>query len=657
MKNEHIRCLEHVAYNLRVDCLRATTQAGSGHITSCLSSADIMAVIFFNSMHFDVNDFKNRCNDRFILSKGHAAPLLYAVWKELGKISEDELLTLRQFDSPLEGHPTPRFIYNEVATGSLGQGLSMGCGMALAAHADNLSYTTYVLLGDSEMTEGSNWEAAEVASYYKLNNLVAVVDVNRLGQSTATIEGHDLERYVKKFEAFGWRALTVDGHDSAALVHVFDEAKTITDKPTVIIAKTLKGYGLDADVENHEGFHGKAMPPEKLDFFLEKLRERFLSLVPFDTIPRDAAESLRTSDSHRVGFTTKGEACCSARGECSECDEERIEPYELKKDTDGIRVMDLPTYTTGEKIATRYAYGQALVALGKADADVVALDAEVKNSTYSELFEQKFPHRFYQCFIAEQNMIGMGVGMQVRGKVPFISTFAAFLTRAHDQIRMAAIGQSALRICGSHAGVSIGEDGPSQMGLEDIALMRALPESIVLYPCDAVSTYKSIELMAKYTQGISYIRTTRGATPVLYKNNETFVIGGCKQLTWSVQDQVCIVAAGITVFEALKAHEQLLKENISIRVIDCYSVKPLPVKDLLAAAQACGNRMVTVEDHYPEGGLGEAVCAALIGNSIKITCLAVKKLPRSGKSEQLLAYEDIDAAAIAAAVRSFFTAS
>lgn len=636
MKQDKTIFLEHVAYMLRVDCLKATTQAGSGHLTSCLSAADIVAVLFFHAMRFDSDDFKNPCNDRFILSKGHAAPLLYAVWKELGKITAIELLTLRQFDSPLEGHPTARFAYHEVATGSLGQGLSMGCGMALAAKADKLSFKTYVLLGDSEMAEGSNWEAAELAAYYKLDNLIAIIDVNRLGQSTATIEGHDLERYVKKFQAFGWRALTVNGHHVDELVHVFDDAHTTQGKPTVIIAKTVKGYGLDADVENQQGFHGKAMPPEKLGTFLEMLRTRF----PVQLLERSSCE--QASEGMGIGrhdyVSLPDELLCKG----SEKDVETSKP----------QPMAVPTYTTGEKVATRYAYGKALVALGKSNAAVVSLDAEVKNSTYAELFEQAFPDRFYQCFIAEQNMVGMAVGMQVRGKIPFASTFAAFLTRAHDQLRMAAIGQAAVRVCGSHAGVSIGEDGPSQMGLEDIALFRGLPESVVLYPCDAVSTHKCVELMAAYDKGISYLRTTRGATPVLYKNNEKFTLGGCKQLTWSVQDSVCVVAAGITVFEALQAHHQLLQENISLRVIDCYSIKPLPVKELLAAAQACGNRVITVEDHYVAGGLGEAVCAALAGNNINITCLAVTKVPRSGKPEQLLAYEDIDAAAIVKAVKN-----
>lgn len=622
MKDDQTIFLEHVAYALRVDCLKATTQAQSGHVTSCMSAADIVAVLFFHAMRFDINDFKNPCNDRFILSKGHAAPLLYAVWKELGKITASELLTLRQFDSPLEGHPTSRFKYNEVATGSLGQGLSMGCGMALAARADKLPFFTYVVLGDSEMTEGSNWEAAELAAYYKLDNLIAIIDVNRLGQSTPTIEGHNLQPYIKKFEAFGWRALEVDGHNVAALIKTFDSAKIMEGKPTVIIAKTIKGYGLDADVEDREGFHGKAMPQEKLGIFLESLRERFPTVL------------LETSSSAQI----------SERKGC-----DGVSPAQARARE---KVIDLSHYKTGDAIATRYAYGEALVALGKINEHVVVLDAEVKNSTYAELFEKEFPRRFYQCFIAEQNMVGMAVGLQVRGKIPFVSTFAAFLTRAHDQLRMAAIGQAALRVCGSHAGVSIGEDGPSQMGLEDIALMRGLPESIVLYPCDAVATYKCIELMAGYEQGISYIRTTRGKTSVLYKNNESFMIGGCKQLTWSAHDKVCIVAAGITVFEALKAQEHLVQEGILIRVIDCYSIKPLPVKDLLAAAQACGNRVITVEDHYPEGGLGEAVCAALAGNALKITCLSVKKLPRSGKPEQLLAFEEIDAAAIIAAVKN-----
>lgn len=610
--------LEAIAYALRVDCLKATTQAGSGHVTSCLSAADIVAVLFFHVMQFDINTFKNPLNDRFILSKGHAAPLLYSVWKELGCISEDELLTLRTFNSVLEGHPTTRFEYNEAATGSLGQGLSIGLGMALTAKADKHAFKTYVLLGDSEMTEGSNWEAAELASYYKTDNLIAIIDVNNLGQTGQTIEGYQTERYRKKFEAFGWSAFVCDGHSIEDLIAVFKKADESKHQPIVIIAKTIKGYGLDSEIEGKNGFHGKAIPKEQLNFYSEKLRERF----------PQAAEDLSTM----IPFPHR----------------KTIDKKDEKKET---IMLDVPIYRLNDSIATRYAYGQALVALGKACQNAVILDAEVKNSTYTELFEKQFPERFYQCYIAEQNMIGMAVGMVIRGKIPFSSTFASFLTRAHDQIRMAAIGNAAVRICGSHAGVSIGEDGPSQMGLEDIGMMRALSESIILYPCDAVSAYKCVELMANYTQGVSYLRTTRGATPVIYNNNETFTIGGCKQLRWSLEDKACIVTAGITVFEALKAYDILKAEGILIRVIDCYSIKPLPKDELFEAAQMAGKHIITVEDHYPAGGLGEAVCASLINSNIKITCLAVTKMPRSGTAAELFAYEEIDAAAIVCSVK------
>ena len=629
--------LEQIAYQVRLDCLHATTAAGSGHVTSCLSAADIIAVLFFHTMRFNPDDYANPCNDRFILSKGHAAPLLYAVWHQLGKVSDEELLTLRQFDSVLEGHPTPRFPYAEAATGSLGQGLSIGLGMALTAKADKLPFYTYVLLGDSECAEGSVWEAAEIAAYYKTDNLVAIVDVNRLGQSTQTMEGWQLEKFQKKFEAFGWKVFSCDGHEIADIIKAFDAAKEVRGQPSVILAKTVKGCGLDADVEDKNGFHGKAMPQEKLEFFEGKLKERFEKNKQAHAAVLDKLEL--------IGYIKSKNFHESAQFEC------RPQGGVSRTAGGAFPIPDLPPYTTNEKVATRKAYGNALVSLGKIYPNIVSLDAEVKNSTYAEIFEEKFPDRFYQCFIAEQNMIGMAVGMATRGKIPFVSTFASFLTRAHDQIRMAAIGQVPLRICGSHAGVSIGEDGPSQMGLEDIALMRAVPESIILYPCDAVSAHRCVELMAHY-QGISYLRTTRGATPVIYKPIEKFTIGGCKQLVWDAADKVCILAAGITVFEALKAHELLKQENILIRVIDCYSIKPLPEEEILQAAKMCGNRLITVEDHYIQGGLGEAACAALIGKNIQVTCLAVTKLPRSGKPEELLAYEDIDATAIMKTVKA-----
>jgi transketolase len=611
--------LEHKAYQLRVDCLQATTAAGSGHVTSCLSAADIVAALFFHVMQFDPDAYDNPCNDRFILSKGHAAPLLYAAWKELGKISEKELVTLRQFNSRLEGHPTPRFSYSEAATGSLGQGLSVGVGMACAAHADKHDYHTFVLLGDSEMTEGSNWEAAELASYYRLNNLIAIIDVNRLGQSTQTIEGYHLERYKKKFEAFGWRAVTVDGHNMAELVKVLASAREETEKPIIIIAKTIKGYGLDAEIEGQEGFHGKALPSDRLNEFLELLRQKFPEAAQYNQQEKEYKNNIP-----------------------SYCEDD-AKKTETK--------FQKSNYQLGDMIATRKAYGQALVHLGACDSTVVSLDAEVKNSTYAELFEKAYPDRFYQCFIAEQNMVGMGVGMQGRGKTPFISTFAAFFSRAYDQVRMASVGRVPLRLIGSHAGVSIGQDGPSQMGLEDIAMMRALPESIVLYPCDAVSTHACVGIMHGYDKGISYLRTTRMQTLVIYAQDENFTIGGCKIIKQTTQDKLCIIAAGVTLFEALKAYEELQKQGINVTVIDCYSIKPLPIDELVQAIKAAGNRFITVEDHYVQGGLGEAVCSTLCNQSFESIKLAVNKLPRSGKPEELLVFEGIDTQAIITAVQ------
>ena len=607
--------LEHSAYTIRVDSVRATTQAGSGHATSALSAADLLAGLFFYSMGPE---------DHFILSKGHAAPGLYAAFKVLGLITDQELMGLRTFDSVLEGHPTPRSPYIEVATGSLGQGLSIGAGQALAQKLDKKNNTIYVMLGDSELTEGSNWEAAEIAAYYQLNNLVAVLDCNRWGQSTATIEGHDLERYSSKFEAFGWNTFVIDGHNMHAIMQALDHVKQLdTNQPTIIIAKTFKGYGLNGTIEDHNGYHGKAFSTEELPELLERLQQRFL----------DAHSYQPTQSEREYSVTRSGAFVRKNKPPLPKC----IVPV----------LGESPT----QKMATRKAYGQALVALGAVCSEVVSLDAEVKNSTFAELFEQKYPERFFQCFIAEQNMISMGVGFFVRGKIPFISTFAAFFTRAHDQIRMAAIGRAALRLVGSHAGVSIGQDGPSQMGLEDIALMRGLPESIILYPCDRVSTYKCVELMANYHAGISYLRTTRSETPVIYSIEESFEIGGYKILKQSDHDVVCVVAAGITVFEALEAYKVLAQEDIFISVLDCYSIKPLPTKALRDLVQKSHGRVITVEDHYRQGGLGEAISYELRNNNVTIQCLAVNKLPRSGTGPELCAFEEIDAQAIIKAVK------
>ena len=610
--------LEHKAYTLRVDSLVMTSIAGSGHPTSCLSAADIVAALFFYAMHYDPQNPANPNNDRFILSKGHASPILYAAWKEAGVLSEQDLLTYRNIDSVLEGHPTLRFKYSEAATGSLGMGLSIGVGMALSAQLDKRSFYTYVLMGDSEITEGSVWEAAEVAAFYKLNNLVAIVDCNRLGQSTATMHGHHTQRYAAKFEAFGWHALVIDGHDMQDVMAAFDKVQQTVDRPVVIIAKTFKGYGI-AEIENKEGYHGKAFKKEELNQMLAELETHFKRAAFFD----DKAY--------------------------------RWQP-QLPAEEDMIRSdapIQLPatTYKIGQMISTRKAYGQSLVELGRACEVVVSLDAEVKNSTFAEFFEQKFPTRFFQCFIAEQNMVSMAVGFDRRGKIPFVSTFGAFFSRAYDQIRMAAVGTASIRLVGSHAGVSIGQDGPSQMALEDIALMRALPGSAVLYPSDAVCTHALVAHMANY-KGISYLRTTRMDTPVLYDVSEDFPIGGCKVLRSSDQDVACIVAAGVTLFEALRAYEQLAAEGIFVSVIDVYSVKPLDEATLKSVGSACGNRMITVEDHYLQGGLGQAVMYALRTTDIKITCLAVTELPRSGKPEELLAWAGIDADAIIKAVKN-----
>lgn len=612
-----IEFLAYKAYLLRKQSLEMTTKAGSGHPTSCLSAADLVAALFFYAMQYDPAHFDNSNNDRFILSKGHASPLLYAAWHELGRIGYDDLMKYRTFRSVLEGHPTFRFPYTQAATGSLGIGLSIGVGMALAAQRDNKAFHTYVLMGDAEIAEGSVWEAAELSSFYKLNNLIALVDCNRLGQSTQSLHGHTVKRYADQFNAFGWNVLSIDGHNMNQIMHAFDTARAHTSSPTVIIAKTFKGHGVPL-FENKQGFHGIACSPQQLPEALEQLKEFFPAAAGYTSNfvwqPKRPADDTTTP--------TKASPI-------------KIEGSGYKKN---------------ESVATRKAYGQALVAVGNACDAVVVLDAEVKNSTYTQLFEEQFPERFVQCFVAEQNMVSMGVGFELCHKIPFISTFASFFSRAHDQIRMAAIGQSRLRLVGSHAGVSIGQDGPSQMGLEDMALMRGLPESAVLYPSDAVSTHALTEQMANYTAGISYMRTTRMATPVLYDATETFIIGGCKVLRHPAQSRACIIAAGITLHEALKAYDLLQAQDVDVSVIDLYSVKPLDTATLHNIVATSGNVFITVEDHYLQGGLGEAVVYELRNSGAHSTCLAVTELPRSGTPEELLAWAGIDAASIVQAV-------
>lgn len=597
--------LENIAYEIRRLSLISTTYAGSGHPTSCLSAADILAVLFFDIM---------KENDHFILSKGHAAPALYAVYHLLGCISEKELFTLRKFDSALEGHPTPRFPYVQVATGSLGQGLSIGVGQILAERLKKTKNRCFVLMGDSETTEGSVWEAVELASYYKLSNLVALIDANGLGQTTRTISS--LETYKKKFESFGWNALITQGNSVPQLQTTL-KSIGYADKPTCIISHTLKGYGVPS-VQDREDFHGKAFRKEEIESVLKELKVFF----------PDASSS--------KSGEFKSDISC-----------ETIPKNNFKHIS-----FEKPHFKKGERLATRKSFGVALEYAGTVSQSIVSLDAEVNNSTFSNLFADRFPDRFFQSFIAEQNMIGMAAGLATQGLIAFSSTFASFTSRAYDQLRMSAISRLPLRVVGSHAGVSIGQDGPSQMGLEDIALFRTLPESIVLYPCDAVSTYRCVELMTNHHTSISYLRTTREVTPIIYDNSAEFKIGGCHMVQQAEGDVATIVAAGITVFEALKAAKVM-----PATVIDCYSIKPLPIAAIITQAERTNYTIIVVEDHYEAGGLGEAVITAVTqyapGKPWRIKHLCVRKLPLSGEPEELLAYEDIDAAAIIRALRNF----
>ena len=602
--------LKGIANQLRIHSITATTAAGSGHPTSCCSAADVMAALFFGHMRYDAKNPHYHNNDRFILSKGHAAPLLYAAWAEAGLFPTADLLKLRTLGSDLEGHPTPRLAFADVATGSLGQGLSVGVGMALAGRLDKLDYNTYVLLGDGEIAEGAVWEAASLAGIYKLNNLIAVVDANRLGQSQPTAFGHDIKVYRKRFEAFGWRVEDVDGHDIEEVLEVLGGVG-LDDKPLVIIAKTYKGGGVSF-LQDKEGWHGKPLNADEAAKAIAELQPTAKSAA-LATIPSPNALPA-PANAAPAGFPAIN-------------------------------------YKLGDLIATREAYGAALVRVGDADHRVVAMDGDTKNSTYAEKFFKKFPERFTECYIAEQNMVGVATGFGTRGKVPFVSTFACFLARAYDQIRVAGISTANLKLVGSHVGVSIGEDGPSQMALEDLAMMRAIVGSSVLYPCDAVSTEKLVEQMA-LTRGICFLRTSRPKTPVLYSNDEKFPIGGAKVLRQNAGDKVTVVGAGVTLHEALKAADALKAEGIGITVIDAYSIKPLDKEVIRAAAQKTGNLVITVEDHYAEGGLGDAVAGELSAGGIKVTKLAVRELPRSGKAEELLARYGIDAAAIVKQVKA-----
>ncbi|HAM52129.1 MAG TPA: transketolase [Nitrospiraceae bacterium] len=601
--------LEKIAKLIRYFSLISTTEAGSGHPTSSLSAADLMAGLLFGGFfRYDAKQPNHPNNDRLIFSKGHASPLFYAMWAAAGEVTEEELMTLRKFGSRLEGHPTTAFRFTEASTGSLGQGLSIGLGMALnAKYVDKLPYRTYVLLGDSEMAEGSQYEALQIASFYELDNLVGIMDVNRLGQRGETMYGYNLAVYEKRVSSFGWETLLIDGHSLPEILTAYEKALTIRNKPVMIIAKTIKGKGVSF-IEDKNGWHGKALNKEELARALKEL----------DTV--DTA----------------------IRGEISKPDE--LRPAE-KVSQKAAQI----SYEKDKSVATRHAYGNALVRIFPQFPEMVVLDGEVSNSTFAEIFKKAYPERFFEMYIAEQNMVGTALGLSRRGKVPFVSTFAAFFTRAFDQIRMSRYSDANIKFCGSHAGVSIGEDGSSQMGLEDIAMFRTLLDSVVLYPCDAVSTERLVEEAAQY-KGIVYIRATRKDTPIIYDSNEEFRIGGSKVVRKSDKDAVTVLGAGITLHEALGAYEELKNEGIFIRVIDLYSIKPLDDAMLYKAASDT-NSIITVEDHFAEGGIGEAVRSALADRDVPIHCLSVRKVPRSGKPDELLDYEDISRNAIIRKVR------
>jgi transketolase len=604
---EVLIALHNKATQLRIDSVRATSEAGSGHPSSCCSAADIVAALFFSVMRYDPTNPKTPNSDRFILSKGHAAPLLYAAWAEAGLFPKSDLLKLRTLASDLEGHPTPRLPFVDMATGSLGQGLSVGIGLALNAKLiDTLDYRTYVLMGDGESVEGSVWEAAEMARHYKLDNLCAIIDVNRLGQSDPTMLQHDMEAYRSRWAGFGWHALVVDGHDLTALLAAFDEAGKRKEQPTVLLAKTYKGRGISF-IEDHPTWHGK--PLGKGEETQKALDELTRQLKPNGTplhIRKPAAPAAAPKSA---------------------------------------RPLPPSPYKAGDSAATREAFGVALEALGGLNPLVVGLDADVKNSTYTEKFGKKYPNRFFESFIAEQNMLGAAAGLAACGKIPFVATFAAFFTRAYDFIRMASISQANIKLVGTHVGVSIGEDGPSQMGLEDIAMMAAQPGVVVFYPSDGTSMYRLMDLAAAH-RGMVYLRAGRPKSPVLYGPDEQFKIGGSKVVRQSAKDALTIVAAGVTLFEALKAYEELSSLGIAARVIDLYSISPIDRTTLIESAQATHGRILTVEDHYAHGGLGDAVLSAVATERIAVHKLAVRSIPRSGKPDELINHFGIGARSI-----------
>ena len=615
-RTSSIPALKNIATRLRIDSVKSTSEAGSGHPTSCCSAADLVAALFFAEMRFDPYDPRNPVSDRFVLSKGHAAPILYAAWAEAGAFDRAELLKLRRIDSDLEGHPTPRLPFVDVATGSLGQGICAAVGIALNARRIKSDYRTYALIGDGESAEGSVWEAADVAATDGLDNLCGITDVNGLGQSRPTMWQHDMDAFARRWRAFGWHAVVIDGHDLNQILDAYEEARRTKGQPTMILARTIKGKGVSF-AEGKDGWHGR--PFKKGDELDRALAELEKQLVPVPSSVNLAQQIPKPAEPPPVEVPPKP--------------------------------MAPPSYKLGEQVATREAYGTAIAKLGEADSRVVALDADVKNSTFSDKFEKALPDRFYENFIAEQIMIGASMGLAARGAIPFPSTFACFLSRAADFIRMAAISNVGIKMAGSHAGVSIGEDGPSQMALEDLAMCRTQPNITVLYPCDAVSTERLVGLAA-YHPGPAYIRTSRPKTPVIYSTDEAFVVGGLKVLRESANDVATVIGAGVTVFEALKAHDLLKASGTSIRVIDLYSVAPVDRAALVSAGRATDSCLLTVEDHYAAGGIGDAVAEAIADTGLTVHRLAVREIPRSGKPEELLDRFGISAGHIVDAVRA-----
>uniref|UniRef100_A0A3B4DPN2 transketolase n=3 Tax=Pygocentrus nattereri TaxID=42514 RepID=A0A3B4DPN2_PYGNA len=613
-----VQALRNIAHRLRINSIRATTAAGSGHPTSCCSVAEIMSVLFFHTMKYRPDDPKNPNNDRFVLSKGHAAPALYSIWAETGFLKESDLVNMCQVDSALEGHPTPKQQFVDVATGSLGQGLGVACGMAYTGkYFDKASYRVFCLLGDGEMSEGAVWEAMAFASYYQLDNLVAILDINRLGQSEPAPLQHHVEKYQRRCEAFGWHAIIVDGHSIEELCKALTQPR---HQPTAIIAKTIKGKGIPV-AEDKMGWHAKVLPKDMAESVIRDLQSRILN-----------------SNKRLYPATPTEDA----------------PPVSLRN----ARMPSAPSYKLGEKVATRKAYGMALAKLGRYNERVVAMDVDTKNFTYSEIFKNEHPNRFVECYSAEQNMVSVATGCAARERnIVFASGLATFFTRAYDQLRMAAISESNINLCGSHCGLSIGEDGPAHMGLEDLAIFRALPTSTIFYPSDGVSTEKAVELAAN-TKGVCYIRTSRPESNIIYNSNEDFHVGQAKVVCQSKDDQVTVVGAGVALHEALAAAEQLKKERIYIRVIDPFTIKPLDAKTIMDHARSTRGRILTVEDHYYEGGLGEAVCSAVVNESgFLLQRLAVPHVPRSGKMSELLKIYGIDRESIVQAIRKMISSS